>query len=1086
MRTLLSVALAPTAASAAQHETLSSLPLAAQQSISTAIGQDQSAYHAASAAAGLNLTNAANAFTAQLHSGALQVSAGSNTWDMSLVGLGFGGATKSVGTPQTSANSNRVDFNYGAIDEWYVNGPQGLEQGFTLPALTRSEATGTLTLQLALGGNLTGTVNAAENGLTLNAPGGSAALEYTGLTAYDAQGKALPATLSLETVGGRQELLIHVDDAGAQGAITIDPFVQQAKLTASDASTSSNFGYSVAVSGNTVVVGVPNANAAYIFTEGTAGWADMTQTAKLTPSDAGALNEFGYSVAISGNTVVVASPYATGSIAGRPGAAYVFTEPSTGWANMTQTAKLTPSDGERGPALASRWRSAAARSWWARQEPPRQARTTQGWGRPTSSRSRARPGQTSRRRPSSPHPTARRATISASRWRSAEARSWSGAKATIGTNAGQGAAYIFTQPGTNWASETQTAKLTASDGTAGSLFGSSVSISGSTALVGAVGGQRQQGLGVRVHGQRRRVVEHDPDRRAHGLRRRGGRQFRLFGRHQRQHGRGRRAGRRDQRRQPAGGGLRVHRAHRGLGNHDPNRQACRLRRRGGRLYGNSVSVSGLTVVAGADNAGSGQGAAYVSQSSLPYVSGITPTVGPLAGGTSVTISGSGFTGATAVKFGTTAATNVVVVSPVTITATSPAETAATVNVTVTGSGSTSTTSAADQFTYMAAPAVTGVTATSGPLAGGVTVNITGTGFTGATAVKFGSVAATNVVVVSATQISATSPAETAGTVDVKVTGPGGTSATVTADHYTYVAAPTVTGVSPTAGPLVGGTTVTITGTNLSGATAVDFGVTPGTNVIATSATQITAVSPAETAGYADVTVVTVGGTSATSLADEFTYVARAEPDGPQRLGRAVGGRHVGDYHRQQLHRRNGGQLRRHRGHHVHGQLFDADHGHESGGNGRGRERDGDDGGRDHHHVVGVPVHLHGSATVTAITPTSGALGGGTKVTITGTNFTPATAVDFGTVAATSFTLNSLTQITAVSPAELAGTVNVTVISPGGASAISTADHFSYVAAPVVTSVTPTGGPVAGGGVTINGSGFTGATTVDFGAWRQPA
>ncbi len=63
----------------------------------------------------------------------------------------------------------------------------------------------------------------------------------------------------------------------------------------------------------------------------------------------------------------------------------------------------------------------------------------------------------------------------------------------------------------------------------------------------------------------------------------------------------------------------------------------------GALYGNSVSVSGLTVVAGADNAGSGQGAAYVSQSSLPYVSGITPTVGPLAGGTSVTISGSGFT-----------------------------------------------------------------------------------------------------------------------------------------------------------------------------------------------------------------------------------------------------------------------------------------------------------------------------------------------------------------------------------------------------------------------------------------------------------
>jgi len=136
-RTLLSVGLAQAAvgpgvqaASAARQQTLADLPSAAQQAISSAIGQDQSAYHAASAAAGVTLANPANGFTAQLHSGALQVSAGSDTWDMTLAGLGYGGAVQSVGTAQTSANGNRVDCNYRAIDEWYVNGPGGLEQGF--------------------------------------------------------------------------------------------------------------------------------------------------------------------------------------------------------------------------------------------------------------------------------------------------------------------------------------------------------------------------------------------------------------------------------------------------------------------------------------------------------------------------------------------------------------------------------------------------------------------------------------------------------------------------------------------------------------------------------------------------------------------------------------------------------------------------------------------------------------------------------------------------------------------------------------------------------------------------------------------
>src|SRR5262249_19960430 len=105
------------------------------------------------------------------------------------------------------------------------------------------------------------------------------------------------------------------------------------------------------------------------------------------------------------------------------------------------------------------------------------------------------------------------------------------------------------------------------------------------------------------------------------------------------------------------------------------------------------------------------------------------------------------------------------------------------------------------------PTVTGVSPNAGPTAGGTSVTITGSNFTGATAVSFGGTAA-SFSVVSATSITATSPAHAAGAVDVTVTTPNGTSATSAADRFTYTtspAAPTVTGVSPNSGPTAGGT-----------------------------------------------------------------------------------------------------------------------------------------------------------------------------------------------------------------------------------------------------------------------------------------
>jgi len=256
----------------------------------------------------------------------------------------------------------------------------------------------------------------------------------------------------------------------------------------------------------------------------------------------------------------------------------------------------------------------------------------------------------------------------------------------------------------------------------------------------------------------------------------------------------------------------------------------------------------------------------------PTVTSISPTSGPTAGGTSVTLTGTHFTGATDVKFGATNATGFTVNSATSITATSPAGSAGTVDITVTTTGGTSATSSADQFTYVAAPTVTSISPTSGPTAGGTSVTLTGTHFTGATDVKFGATNATGFTVNSATSITATSPAGSASTVDITVTTVGGTSATSSADQFTYVAPPTVTAVTPNGGPLAGGTSVTLTGTNLTGATAVKFGLANAASFAVNSATSITATSPAGSAGTVNVTVTTVGGTSATGAGNQFSYL----------------------------------------------------------------------------------------------------------------------------------------------------------------------------------------------------------------------
>src|SRR6516225_9841249 len=257
-----------------------------------------------------------------------------------------------------------------------------------------------------------------------------------------------------------------------------------------------------------------------------------------------------------------------------------------------------------------------------------------------------------------------------------------------------------------------------------------------------------------------------------------------------------------------------------------------------------------------------------AQEGPPTVTNVNPNTGPTSGGTSVTITGTNFSDATAVRFGSNAAGSFTVDSATQITATSPAG-VGTVDVTVTTEGGTSAISSGDRFTYVSAPTVTNDNPNTGPTSGGTSVTITGTNFSDVTAVRFGSNAAGSFTVDSATQITATSPAGV-GTVDVTVTTAGGTSVISSGDRFTYGSAPTVTNVNPNTGPTSGGTSVTITGTNCSGATAVRFGSNAAGSFTVDSATQITATSPAGM-GTVDVTVTTAGGTSAISSGDRFTY-----------------------------------------------------------------------------------------------------------------------------------------------------------------------------------------------------------------------
>ena len=272
----------------------------------------------------------------------------------------------------------------------------------------------------------------------------------------------------------------------------------------------------------------------------------------------------------------------------------------------------------------------------------------------------------------------------------------------------------------------------------------------------------------------------------------------------------------------------------------------------------SGTTTGKIIVA--TSGGTAASASNFTILNQPTISSFNPTSGAV--GTVVTITGTNFTGATAVKFNATAATGVVVNSDTQITATvATGSSSGKITVTTPNGTATSTTN----FTVIVpAPTISSFNPTSGPA--GTSVVITGTNFTGATAVKFNATAASAFTVNSATQISATvAPGSTTGPITVTTAGGTATSST---NFTVIIPAPTITSFNPATGPV--GTGVVITGTNFTGATAVAFNGKAASVFTVNSATQITAtVATGSTTGK--ITVTTPGGTA--TSASSFTVTS---------------------------------------------------------------------------------------------------------------------------------------------------------------------------------------------------------------------
>ena len=167
---------------------------------------------------------------------------------MGLTAYGYGDLLRAPAVASIHASGTRVEYRRGTLVEWYSNEERGLEQGFTLSERPTNAGGGPLTLELGLSGDLTPVLSGSDVRLERD---GHEVLRYAGLRAWDADLRPLPAHIAIE----ENRIRLRVDDAAARYPVTIDPWIQQQKLSLADGAAADYFGYSVSVSGDTAVIG---------------------------------------------------------------------------------------------------------------------------------------------------------------------------------------------------------------------------------------------------------------------------------------------------------------------------------------------------------------------------------------------------------------------------------------------------------------------------------------------------------------------------------------------------------------------------------------------------------------------------------------------------------------------------------------------------------------------------------------------------------------------------------------------------------------------------------------------------------------
>ncbi len=365
-------------------------------------------------------------------------------WGLRLAAVGYSAPLPLTHPTHLSASGPEAHYTWSDdLTEWWVNRPDGLEQGFTLARRPAGyDGHSPLRLWLAPQGDLQPVLDA--DAVRFIDSAGHTVLRYHTLRAWDATGRVVAGRIELHD----GQVTLALDDSAASYPLTIDPTVQTAYLKAANAGAGDEFAFAVATSGDTIVVGArfedsastanpnpndnsaPDTGAAYVFVRNGSGW---TQQAYLKANMGEAGDDFGFAVAIDGDTIVVgASGEESGT--GDPndnsrtdsGAAYVFVRNGTTW---SQQAYLKPSN----PDISD-----------------------------LAGRSVAISGNT--------------IVVGAYNEDS------NGSSPNDNSAANAGAAYVFVRNGTSWS---QQAYLKASNVTAGDEFGRSVAITGNTIVVGA-------------------------------------------------------------------------------------------------------------------------------------------------------------------------------------------------------------------------------------------------------------------------------------------------------------------------------------------------------------------------------------------------------------------------------------------------------------------------------------------------------------------------------------------------------------------------------------------------------------------------